>query len=355
MSRFDAAYVPSSAMTIFAHPDDAEFGVAATLARWSAAGCRVTMVLCTSGNVGTHDDSLTAATLAETRETEQRDAARLLGVRDLVFLRYDDCQLQPTLALRRDLVRVLRQYRPEVVLCNDPTPIFFEGRHINHPDHRAAGTAALEAVFPSAEMRLLWPDLGQPHKVSAVYVAWTEGATVWIDVADTLEAKIAALRAHASQMGDWDPGPMIREWAASDARTGLHKADAAKKAAAKAAKKGAKAARKATAKAAKKDAKAARKGGANATKAPVKDTRAARIADPLAAGTSSAADRRAEARQARAARKAAGREVKAARKAAGRDAKAALRVAAREVRPAPLLTESYRVMVLEREDAPPES
>jgi LmbE family N-acetylglucosaminyl deacetylase len=227
MTRFDADYVPASAMTIFAHPDDAEFGVAGTLARWARAGCEITMVLCTSGNAGTHDAIYTAESLTETREREQRDAADILGVKHVVFLRHDDCQLQPTLDLRRELVRAIRAHRPEVVICNDPTGWLFGGEYINHPDHRAAAQVAIEAVFPCAEMPLLWPEEGLPHKVHAVYIAWAEPRDTWVDITDTIDLKIAALKRHASQMGDWDPTDMIREWARGDAKAGRKREKAA--------------------------------------------------------------------------------------------------------------------------------
>ena len=218
MSRFDAHYVPKSAMTVFAHPDDAEFGVAGTLAKWAKAGCQVTAVLCTSGNVGTHDTTFTPERLAKTRQAEQKAAAKLLGVKSLVFLDHDDCQLQPTLELRRELVREIRKHKPEVVVSGQPDGWFYGNEYINHHDHRAAATATLEAVFPCAEMELLWPELGPAHKVQAVYVTLTDKADVWIDVTDTLDLKIEALRAHASQMAGWDPDPMIRAWAAEGAK-----------------------------------------------------------------------------------------------------------------------------------------
>jgi LmbE family N-acetylglucosaminyl deacetylase len=217
MPRFDADYVPRSALTIFAHPDDAEFSVAGTIARWAAAGCEVTFLLCTSGNVGTHDPAFTRETLARTRSEEQQAAAALLGVQAVVELGYDDCQLQPTLELRRRLVREIRRIRPEVVICGDPRAWFYDNVYINHPDHRAAATAALEAVFPCAEMPLVWPEEGPGHKVAAVYVSGTEAPNIWIDISDTMERKLASLKCHASQMGDWDPSEMVREWAKREA------------------------------------------------------------------------------------------------------------------------------------------
>lgn len=228
MSRFDANYVPKSAMTIYAHPDDAEFSVAGTIARWARAGCQVTLVLCTSGNVGTHDTKYTLESLAKTRRKEQKAAAKILGVKDIVFLGHDDCQLQPTLELRRELVREIRKRKPEVVFCGNPNGWLYGNEYINHPDHRAAAAAALEAVFPCAEMELLWPELGKPHKVHAVYVNIDDKPDLWIDIADTIDLKIQSLKAHASQMGDWDPSDMIRRWAAEDAKNGRKKMNASR-------------------------------------------------------------------------------------------------------------------------------
>jgi len=213
MPRFDTDYVPRSAMAIYAHPDDIDFTVAGTVAKWARAGCEVTFVLLTSGNAGTHDRKFTRKSLARTREREERESARILGAPRVVFLGHDDCELVPTLALRKELVRRIRRHRPEVVLCNDPQALFFDDRYVNHPDHLAAGKAALEAVFPCAEMELLWPALGPPHKVHAVYVSSTPAPNIWIDVTETIETKIAALSAHRSQLGERDIAPLILGWA----------------------------------------------------------------------------------------------------------------------------------------------
>ena len=218
MQKYDSGYVPRSAMGIFAHPDDAEFTVAGTIARWARGGCDVTLVLITSGNAGTHDIRLTREALTLLREAEERAAAAILGIRTVVFLHHDDCALQPTLELRRELVRQIRSFRPEVVICGDPQAWFFDDRYINHPDHRAAGVAALEAVFPAAEMELLWPEEGLPHKVQAVYVSSTPTPNTWIDITDTIDIKIEALKAHASQLDGWDPSGRIRDWAGGEAR-----------------------------------------------------------------------------------------------------------------------------------------
>jgi LmbE family N-acetylglucosaminyl deacetylase len=206
--------IPESAMVIVAHPDDAEFTMAGTLAAWTRAGCRVTYVVCTDGNAGSHEPGMTRERLAEIRRAEQRAACAALGVTDVVFLGYDDGQLQPTLELRRDLVRQIRKHQPEVVLTSDPTRMFGGDRYINHPDHRAAGQAALDAVAPASGMPLLWPEVGSPHRVRQVYVYGNDEANVWVDVTETIEQKIVALREHASQMGDWDPTERIKGWAA---------------------------------------------------------------------------------------------------------------------------------------------
>jgi len=208
----DENRVPESAMVIVAHPDDAEFTVAGTVATWTKVGCRVTYVVCTDGNAGSDEPGIPREKLAEIRRGEQRAACATLGVNEVVFLGYDDGQLQPSLDLRRDLVRVIRRYKPEVVVTGDPTVMFFGDGYINHPDHRAAAQAALDAAAPASAMPLLWPEAGAPHRVRQVYVYGNEKPNVWVDVTETLEQKIAALKQHASQMGDWDPTPMIREW-----------------------------------------------------------------------------------------------------------------------------------------------
>jgi LmbE family N-acetylglucosaminyl deacetylase len=205
--------IPRSAMVIVAHPDDAEFTMAGTVATWTGAGCRVTYVVCTDGNAGSHEPGMTREKLAEIRRTEQRAACARLEVSEVVFLGYDDGLLQPTLDLRRDLVRAIRRYKPEVVLTADPTRFLSGDRYINHPDHRAAGQAALDAVAPAAQMPLLWPETGDPHKVHRVYVYGNNEPNEWVDISATIDQKIAALKEHASQMGDWDPTERIKGWA----------------------------------------------------------------------------------------------------------------------------------------------
>ncbi len=199
---------PKRVMIIIAHPDDGEFMAAGTLAKWAREGSEVVYVLCTSGDKGTAEPEVKPADLAATREGEQRNAAAVVGAKDVVFLRYTDGTLRNTLELRRDLVREIRRHKPDIVVCQDPTNRFSDG-YINHPDHRAAGDAALDAVFPSARDFHAFPDVIEegllPQHALEVYMgAGGDSATVWIDITDTIDVKIAALREHKSQVGDDD-------------------------------------------------------------------------------------------------------------------------------------------------------
>jgi LmbE family N-acetylglucosaminyl deacetylase len=213
---------PTRVAVIVAHPDDAEFGCAGTVARWAAEGRHVTYVLLTSGDKGSADPEMTPERLVETREAEQRAACEILGVRDVIFLRRKDATLVPDLDLRRDITRVIRQLRPDVVICQDPTVQFVGTSYLNHPDHRAAGQATLDAIYPAARDRMTFPELLEeglePHKVREVYIDGTQTANIWVDITDHFETKIASLRAHVSQVGDWDPAPMVKEWSEREAR-----------------------------------------------------------------------------------------------------------------------------------------
>lgn len=208
-------YVPERAMFIYAHPDDIEFGVAGTAAKWIKAGSEIIYVLLTDGNVGSHKDGISLDELAHIRRKEQTAAADVVGAK-CVFLGHDDGLLQPTLEIRKELVRLIRKYRPVAVVCGDPTLFFPSDTYINHPDHRAAAQLALDAVFPASEMAMLYPDLADEgltgHKVNYVYVNWGQDNNVFIDISDTIDQKVEALRQHKSQLGDWDPEERIREW-----------------------------------------------------------------------------------------------------------------------------------------------
>jgi LmbE family N-acetylglucosaminyl deacetylase len=215
-------YIPESAMVIVAHPDDIEFGCAGTMARWAKAGVKVCYVLCTSGDVGIDQPGMTRQRATEIREAEAQAAAEIVGVHDVVFLREPDGLLAATLELRKKLVREIRRFRPEVIVTGDPTVVWAGEDYINHPDHRAASLAALEAAFPAAGQPHLFEELEQEglkaHKIRKVYVTVWEDADIFVNIGETIDLKIEALRAHKSQMGDWDPAESIREWAGLRAR-----------------------------------------------------------------------------------------------------------------------------------------
>jgi len=222
---------PQRVLVIAAHPDDIEFVVAGTTAKWRRAGSAVRYVVATSGDAGSRDPRMTRSELARLREAEQRAAAAIVGVEEVGFLGYPDGIVEPTLALRRDLVREIRRFRPEAVICFDPTMVFAGNGYINHPDHRAVAQAALDAVAPAAAMPLIFPELRleglEPHQVRTVWVTSGEQANVWIDISETIERKIEALRQHASQFPDgWDPAEMLRGWAAeSGEKVGMRYAE----------------------------------------------------------------------------------------------------------------------------------
>lgn len=215
-------FVPTSAMAIVAHPDDIEFSCAGTMARWAKAGAKITYVLLTSGDVGIDEPGMTREKATEIREAEARQAAEIAGVNEVIFLREPDGLLQATLEVRKKVVREIRRFKPEVIVCGDPTVVWSGENYINHPDHRAASLAALEAAFPAAGQPHIFEELQQEglsaHKVRKVYVTTWDKADIYVNIEDTIELKVAALRAHKSQMGDWDPEPRIKEWAAGRAK-----------------------------------------------------------------------------------------------------------------------------------------
>jgi LmbE family N-acetylglucosaminyl deacetylase len=194
---------PPSVLVVMAHPDDAEFSAGGTIARWVSAGSVVDYCLLTRGDKGTSDPDALSGDVAAVREREQRAAAAVLGVRSVRFLGHPDGMLENTLALRREIVAVIRELRPAAVISSDPTRRYGP-TYSNHPDHRAAADATLDAIFPSARDPLAFPDLRraglEPHRVAEVYLSNPTEATVAVDISTTLETKIAALVQHASQV-----------------------------------------------------------------------------------------------------------------------------------------------------------
>lgn len=195
-------------MGIFAHPDDPEFFAGATFARWSAEGAEITFVVATSGDKGSDDPEMTHERLIQIREEEERCAAAVLGVKEVIFLRYPDGELAPTLELRRDIVRLIRMKKPDVVVTCDPL-YWYTATGINHPDHRAIGAATLEAIYPTARDRLNFIELERDerlttHKVRWVYIAGAVEPTTRVDVSAHVETKIRALYEHKSQIKDME-------------------------------------------------------------------------------------------------------------------------------------------------------
>ncbi len=197
--------VPDRAMVIFAHPDDAEIGSGGVVARWVAAGCEVTYVLCTNGHAGTADRSLTPAELVKRRADEQHAAADFMGVTHVVMLGYPDGELEDTRELLGDVVRAIRQYRPHTVFVHDPYRI----KGFQHRDHRKAGMVTTDAVYPFARDHLHFPehittDGLEPHKVRELWYWGMDEPDVIVDVTDSIDRQIAALARHESQLSGFN-------------------------------------------------------------------------------------------------------------------------------------------------------
>jgi LmbE family N-acetylglucosaminyl deacetylase len=211
----------SRVLVVTAHPDDVDFGAAATIASWTKAGIEVGYCICTSGDAGGFDDT-PREEMGPLREAEQRAAAAVLGVQDVRFLRYPDGRLTPSLELRRDISREIRRFRPERVLTQSPE-ILWRRLGASHPDHRAVGEAALAAVYPDSRNPFAHPELLADEGLEAWAVGelWMMGAPDdrvdhLVDVTDTLARKIAALREHRSQTAHMDDlETRIRTWHAA--------------------------------------------------------------------------------------------------------------------------------------------
>jgi LmbE family N-acetylglucosaminyl deacetylase len=209
--------VSADALIVSAHPDDAEFGAAGTIARWILEGKQVVYVVCTSGEKGTSDRTMNPERLALIREMEQEAAARVLGVRKVVFLRLPDQGLEDTADFRKMIVRAIRIYRPTTVVTSDPYR-----RYVWHRDHRIVGQATLDAVFPFARDHLSYPDLLkqglEPHKVREMLFYGSENINYRSDITSTFDLKVSALRCHESQVRELrvpDLEAWLREWSCS--------------------------------------------------------------------------------------------------------------------------------------------
>lgn len=214
---------PKRALVVSAHPDDVDFGAAGTVARLVGAGTDVSYCIVTDGDAGEAPDGLPRDQVGALRQGEQRAAAAAVGVDDVRFLGYPDGRLEVTLELRRDLSSVIRDVEPEVVICQSPERRW-DRLFASHPDHLAAGEAALQAVYPDARNPYAHPELASgglgPHAVREVWVMAHPQANRYVDVTDTYDAKLAALRAHTSQTSHVDLDALIGGWTAATAAEG---------------------------------------------------------------------------------------------------------------------------------------
>jgi LmbE family N-acetylglucosaminyl deacetylase len=204
------------ALVVISHPDDGEFGAGATIAKLTAAGARVDYVVTTDGSKGTDDPAVTPEQLSATRQAEQRDAADLLGVSEIVHLGYPDGYLQPTLDLRRDITRQIRRFRPDLVITQNPQRRLDHNPFVGHPDHLATGEATLAAVYPAARDHLNFPELWteerlEPWKVRQVLLTGVEQPNLWVDVSGTFELGLRSILAHVSQVDPDEVSERMRE------------------------------------------------------------------------------------------------------------------------------------------------
>lgn len=195
-------------LLVAAHPDDPEFSSAGTVANWVREGIDVVFVLVTSGDKGTPDHTMTGERLSNMREEEQKSAAARLGVTQVQFLRFPDGELTPSLELRGAITRMIRMFKPYAVMTHDPLTLFYNNEFINHPDHRAVGQATVDAIYPTARDPLQFAEQTreglEPHKVKEIFLWGSDEPNVVVDISDTIQDKVEALKFHASQVGSSD-------------------------------------------------------------------------------------------------------------------------------------------------------
>lgn len=221
-------------MVVVAHADDAEWGCSGTVAKWCDQGWEVVYVLCTDGSKGTDDPEITSPELVALREHEQKEAGKILGLKEVVFLGYEDAMLEPSLDLRRDITRQIRKHRPDVLICMGPTRTLSGNGYVGHPDHIASGEAALAAVFPAARDRLTFPELIEeglgPHKVKEAWIMDRDHSDMFVDVSDYIDVSIAALKAHESQVTPESAEEHMRGWRSRNGeRVGMKYAESFKR------------------------------------------------------------------------------------------------------------------------------
>jgi LmbE family N-acetylglucosaminyl deacetylase len=194
--------VPRRALAIYAHPDDPDVSCGGTLARWATEGSEVHVVVCTNGDKGTSEPGVVPGDLAERRALEMKNAAAVLGLAGLHTLGHPDGEISDDATLRGEVVRWVRDLRPDAVLCPDPTAVIFGEDYLNHRDHRVTGFAVLDALFPAAALPNYFPEAGPSHQAEVVYMSGTLEPSVWVDITGSIDIKVSAVSCHSSQVPD---------------------------------------------------------------------------------------------------------------------------------------------------------
>lgn len=210
--------IPERALAVYAHPDDPDISCGGTLARWASRGCEVQVLLCTAGDKGSTEAGDDPAAVARRRQSEAERSSKLLGVAELHHLGRPDGEVDNDLATRGEIVAVIRRSRPDVVVCPDPTAVFFGSHHFNHRDHRSVGWAVLDAVSPAASSPLYFPSAGKAHQVTSVLMSGSLEADTWVDISDAIELKVQAVACHESQLKD------SNDWFSSAVKDGAREA-----------------------------------------------------------------------------------------------------------------------------------
>ena len=214
---------PKIVLGIAAHPDDLDVGAGGTLAHFASEGAEIHYLILTDGGKGSDNPSMTSSQLTEIRHTEQQTALEIVGGKTITFLDYPDGELEVTMELKKQIVKAIRNIKPDVVITMDPTVIYSASRGIiNHPDHRAAGQATLDAVFPLARDRLTFPELladgFEPHKTSTILLVNFNESNFAVNITDTFNTKLNALKAHVSQFGDLEHSSWVQDMAITEGR-----------------------------------------------------------------------------------------------------------------------------------------
>lgn len=221
--------IPNRVLAVYAHPDDSDVAAGGTLAHWAAAGCEVHVVICALGDKGSSDPSTDPSALVAVRKLELEAAERLLGVTCVHRLSHPDGEIENSIQVRSELVKIMRDVRPDALICPDPLAVFFGEHYFNHHDHREIGFAALDAAAPAAASPLYFPDAGPPVAIDVAYMSGSLEPNVFVDITKTVDRKAEAILCHESQLGErseWFRS-VVRERAEQAGRqVGVHYAEA---------------------------------------------------------------------------------------------------------------------------------